>query len=228
MVDMKKMTKSEVLKLIGERLRASRIEKGFTQQEVADLLGVSKYQISKWECGTRDMTRSKLAQYAEVLNVSPVYLLGFDSDKTPHTQKNRTPSNLVDLSKEFKRGILAGDIACGEPINQEEGEEILIPYGADVALFCKGDSMINAGINDGDIVFIRYLDGFDEMINGKIAAVGIGDDYEYTLKRWFYNETKQTLKLVPENDLYKPRIFVGEQLEDVHLLGVAVGFTSIL
>lgn len=219
------MTMEEIMVLQGERLKAARLKAGLTQSELALRIGdkESKSQISKYERGERSLPRKKLETAAKVLGVSEIYLLGYDGSRVAPT-----PSNIVDLSKEFKRGILAGDIACGEPINQEEGEEILIPYGADVALFCKGDSMINAGINDGDIVFIRYLDGFDEMINGKIAAVGIGDDYEYTLKRWFYNETKQTLKLVPENDLYKPRIFVGEQLEDVHLLGVAVGFTSIL
>ena len=142
-------------------------------------------------------------------------------------QQVPTPTNLVPMS-EFHKGSLVGDIACGVPLNQEESEEVLLPFGADLALYCRGDSMINIGIGDGDIVYIRRLDGFDELINGRIAAVGIGDDYEYTLKRWFYNETTRTLKLVPENDNYKTLTFHGEELADIHLLGVAVGYTSVL
>lgn len=213
----------ELRSLIGQRLKSARVAAGLTQDQLSDMVGENgKFTISKYERGYRSIPRKKLEKFAEVLHVSPVYLLGYDDDTPP------APSNIVPIRKEFKKGYLVGDIACGSPINQEECEEILIPYDADIALYCKGDSMINAGINDGDIVFIKYMDWFDEMINGRIVAVGIGDDYEYTLKRWFYNETKQILKLVPENDSYKPMVFIGEQLEAIHLLGVAVGYTSVL
>ena len=218
------MTTQEAKKIIGKRIKEARIKKGYTQTELANLLpNEIKTNISKYENGVRSIPIKKLELFANILEVSPLYLLGIDGDDTPPV-----PSNIVSLKKEFKKGYLVGDIACGSPINQEECEEILIPYDADIALYCKGDSMINAGINDGDIVFIKYFDAFDEMLNGKIVAVGIGDDYEYTLKRQFYNETRRTLKLVPENDSYKPMIFKGEQLENIHLLGVAVGFTSVL
>lgn len=208
----------------GRKLRELREQKGLTQTELAQLLpNESKVSISRYETGVRTIPEKKIDLLAEIFGVSALYFMGRDE-----LQKVPKPSNIVPLGKEFKKGLLVGDIACGTPINQEECEEMLIPYDADIALYCKGDSMINIGINDGDIVFIRYLDGFDEMINGRIAAVGIGDDYEYTLKRWFYNETKHTLKLVPENDAYKPLIFTGEELADIHLLGVAVGYTSVL
>lgn len=208
----------------GRKLRELREQKGLTQTELAQLLpNESKVSISRYETGVRTIPEKKIDLLAEIFGVSALYFMGRDE-----LQKIAKPSNIVPIGKEFKKGLLVGDIACGTPINQEECEEMLIPYDADIALYCKGDSMINIGINDGDIVFIRYLDGFDEMINGRIAAVGIGDDYEYTLKRWFYNETKHTLKLVPENDAYKPLIFTGEELADIHLLGVAVGYTSVL
>lgn len=218
------MTKQEVRKIIAQRLREQRKKAGMTQEELAKRVPETvKSQISEYENARRSVPREKIEKFAEIFNVSPIYLMALDV-----VEKGEKPSNIVPIGKEFKKGLLVGDIACGTPINQEECEEMLIPYDADIALYCKGDSMINIGINDGDIVFIRYLDGFDEMINGRIAAVGIGDDYEYTLKRWFYNETRHTLKLVPENDAYKPLIFTGEELADIHLLGVAVGYTSVL
>lgn len=216
------MTAQDAKKIIGKRIKEARIKKGYTQTELANMLpNEIKTNISKYENGVRSIPIKKLEQFASILEVSPLYLLGIDADQ------DHTPSNLVPAS-EFKRGILVGDIACGEPINQEEYEEVLLPFNADFALYCRGDSMINIGINDGDIVYIRRLDGFDELINGRITAVGIGDDYEYTLKRWFYNEQRQTLKLVPENDDYETKIFRGEELTQIHLLGVAVGFTSVL
>jgi len=220
------MTKMEIRKIAAQRLREARKDKGMTQEELASMVdNTVKSQISEYENARRSIPHDKIEEFAKILNVSPLWLWGYNDIKndTPPA-----PSNIVPIKKEFKKGYLVGDIACGSPINQEECEEILIPYDADIALYCKGDSMINAGINDGDIVFIKYMNWFDEMINGKIVAVGIGDDYEYTLKRWFYNETKHTLKLIPENDSYKPMIFVGEQLANIHLLGVAVGFTSVL
>ena len=203
-----------------ERLLQARKAKGMTQGELASMVeNTVKSQISEYERAKRPIPHDKFERFAQVLNVSPMWLRGYD--EVP------TPTNLVPMS-EFHKGSLVGDIACGVPLNQEESEEVLLPFGADLALYCRGDSMINIGIGDGDIVYIRRLDGFDELINGRIAAVGIGDDYEYTLKRWFYNETTRTLKLVPENDNYKTLTFHGEELADIHLLGVAVGYTSVL
>ena len=220
------MTKMEIRKIAAQRLREARKDKGMTQEELASMVeNTVKSQISEYENARRSIPHDKIEEFAKILNVSPLWLWGYNDTKQDLPP---APSNIVPLKKEFKKGYLVGDIACGKPINQEECEEILIPYDADIALYCKGDSMINAGINDGDIVFIKYFDAFDEMLNGRIVAVGIGDDYEYTLKRQFYNETRRTLKLIPENDSYKPMIFVGEQLANIHLLGVAVGFTSVL
>lgn len=219
------MASDEIKKLIGQRLRETRKNAHLTQDELASKLPKeTKSQISKYERGERDIPISKLELFADILNVSPVYLFPFEGQQTI---TSHAPSNLVPMS-EFKRGSLVGDIACGEPINCEECEEVLLPFNADLALYCRGDSMINIGINDGDIVYIRRLDGFDEFINGRIAAVGIGDDYEYTLKRWFYNEQKQMLRLVPENDEYQPKTYRGDELSQIHLLGVAVGYTSVL
>ena len=219
--------KEETLKLIGERLREARKSKKLSQRALADKIkGQSKTQICDYEKGRRAIPRNLIVDFAQALDVSPSYLSAYDK-VSPNEEEQPTPTNLVPMS-EFHKGSLVGDIACGVPLNQEESEEVLLPFGADLALYCRGDSMINIGIGDGDIVYIRRLDGFDELINGRIAAVGIGDDYEYTLKRWFYNETARTLKLVPENDEYKTLTFRGEELADIHLLGVAVGYTSVL
>ena len=92
---------------------------------------------------------------------------------------------------------------------------------ADFCLKCKGDSMINARIHDGDIVFIRKQ---DVVANGEIAAIIIED--EATLKRFYYYKEQNMVILKPENSKYEDIVLMGEQLEKVKVLGKAVAFQS--
>ena len=81
--------------------------------------------------------------------------------------------------------------------------------------------MIGAGIHDGDIVFIRKQDIVD---NGQVAAVII--DNEATLKRVYFYPDKAKLVLQAENPQYEPLVYVGEELEDIHILGRAIAYQS--
>ena len=118
---------------------------------------------------------------------------------------------------------LLGSIACGEPILAQENLEgdVDLPdhVHADFALRCRGDSMINARIFDGDIVYIRRQ---DEVEDGQIAVVLIGD--EATLKR--VRLYPDHLSLEPENPLYRPIVLWGEEMSRARILGLAVAFTS--
>ena len=122
---------------------------------------------------------------------------------------------------------LLGEIACGEPIFCDEDRESYVEVGTDIrADFClraKGDSMINARIMDGDIVFIREQPMVD---NGEIAAVIIDD--EATLKRVYYYKEKNKLVLQAENPKYEPLVYVNEELDTIRILGKAVAFQSDL
>ena len=81
------------------------------------------------------------------------------------------------------------------------------------------DDLRNDGVSDGDIVYIRQQETVE---NGQIAAVLI--DGEATLKRVrFYGDH---VSLEPENPMYKPLTFWGEEMNQVHILGRAVYFTS--
>lgn len=81
--------------------------------------------------------------------------------------------------------------------------------------------MVGARIHDGDVVFIRKQ---PEVNNGQIAAVLIGD--EATLKRVYYYPEKNKLVLSPENSAYEPLVYVGQELAEVRILGLAVAFQS--
>lgn len=134
------------------------------------------------------------------------------------------PDNVIPAPATYKVPLL-GTIACGEPIlaseNIENQVEIPEHIHADFALRCKGDSMINARIHDGDIVYIRQQ---PEVNNGEIAAVLIGE--EATLKRVYVHDDHIVLQ--PENPAYAPLVYFGDSMSDVRILGKAVGFTSVL
>ena len=81
--------------------------------------------------------------------------------------------------------------------------------------------MIGARILEGDIVFIRAQSMVD---NGEIAAVRIGN--EATLKRVYYYPEKGKLVLQAENPKYEPLVYIGEELNEIEILGKAVAFQS--
>lgn len=203
---------------MGERIKALRIQHGLTQEELGQKVGVQKSAIYKYETGlVVNLKRSMIEKLALALGVKPTYLMGLSDEETI------IPPGFEPLPKMVKRPLV-GSIACGEPITAEENIEdyVDVPENVqcDFCLRCKGDSMIDAGIHDGDIVYIHIQ---PEVENGQIAAVRI--DGEATLKRVFWNEETQTLQLLAENRNYAPLVYTGPVLESVHIEGRAVGFT---
>ena len=103
---------------IGERVRTARIKKGYTQEELAKRLGYqSRSSVNKIEAG-RDIPRAMLGKLAEVLDVSPAYLMGWDSaptsDSPTSAQLSAHDSNISPIR--LKRFPLLGKIACGKPL----------------------------------------------------------------------------------------------------------------
>lgn len=206
---------------MASRIKERRISMGYTQEELADKLGLQKSAIAKYENGrVTNIKRSTIAKMAIVLDCSPSYLMGFE-DVQGESVINY--SDILPIKKQKIR--LMGEIACGKPIYASEDYETYVladkDIKADFALKAKGDSMINARINDGDIVFIREQ---PQVENGEIAAVIIGD--EATLKRVYYYKESNKLVLQAENPKYEPFVYVGKELEEVKILGKAVAFLS--
>ena len=202
---------------IREKLKQRRLELNLTMADVAKAVGVSEATVSRWESGNiADMRHSRIVALANVLQISPSVIMGWEDDDVYDVD------NIIPMPK-MKKIPLLGTIACGEPILAQENIDcdVDIPEGinADFALRCKGDSMIDARILDGDIVYIRQQ---PTVNNGDIAAVLIGD--EATLKRVYISG--DTVTLVACNSKYQPFVYSGEQLNDVRILGKAVYFTS--
>lgn len=207
---------------IGKKIRLQREFLGLTQEELAKKLGYkSKTTIAKIENGTNDIVQSKVIEFAKALNTTPAYLMGWEDDN------NSLPSNIVPLTKnKTKKVPLIGTIACGVPIlavqNIEEYIDMDSEIHADFALRCKGDSMINARIFDGDIVYIKEQPNIE---NGEIAAVVINNiEAEATLKRVYIDNEK--IRLCAENPLVKDMVFFHEDMNNVRILGKAVAFLS--
>ena len=109
---------------------------------------------------------------------------------------------------EVLRLPLVGQIAAGGPLLAEQNieEEIGVPEplstGADFLLRVRGDSMVNAGILDGDIVVVQRR---EDARNGEIVVALAGDDEsadEATVKRFFREDGR--IRLQPENDALEP------------------------
>lgn len=205
---------------VGEKIREARLKKGYTQTELAELLGYkSRSSINKIEIDGRDIPRSSVIKFAKVLDVTPAYLMGWEDEPKPEQPLYEQFDNIRPVK--LKRFPLLGEIACGKPIYAEEEHESYVSADADIhADFClkaKGDSMINADIHDGDVVFIRQQDMVE---NGEIAAVIIED--EATLKRVYYDRENNRLQLIAENPSYAPLVYMGEELNYIRILGKAV------
>lgn len=198
----------------GDKLKSLRIKRGLTQEELAEILGTSKQVISRYENNLRSPKVDVVQDYAEKLNVSVMY---FSDNSIPAAE------NIIPMPK-MRKIPLVGTIACGTPILAVENieDEVDIPehIHADFALRCKGDSMIDADIQDGDIVYIRQQ---DEVAPGQIAAVLVED--EATLKRFYYDEVAGVVTLVPANSAMPPQVYQGETLNHIKILGLAVGLT---
>jgi repressor LexA len=201
-------------------MKARRKELGLSGDQVAERLGVDRTTLFRYEKGTiKKVNHEALIPLAAILQTTPVYLMGLTDDA------NSTLALDNVFQVETKKFPLLSAVACGEPILATEDFETYVEAGADIradfCLKCKGDSMINARIQDGDIVFIRKQQTVE---NGEIAAVIIGD--EATLKRVFYYPESGKLVLQSGNPAYAPFVYVGEELTQIRILGKAVAFQS--
>lgn len=205
-----------------ENIKHLRQLRGYSQEELARMVGYTdRSTIAKIEAGGVDLSQSKIAAFAVALGVTPAQLMGI----TDEPKSSSLPSNVVPLQP-MKKIPLVGQIACGVPILAEQNIEDYIDLPghihADYALTCKGDSMINAGIWDGDVVYIRQQ---PEVENGQIAAVMVDED-EATLKRFYFDDS--IVQLVAENPSVRPMVFTGADISRVRVLGLAVGYTHII
>lgn len=132
---------------------------------------------------------------------------------------NLQTKNIVKTISMSDKLPIVGDIACGSPILAEENIESYVTFSRELLgsgkffiLRAKGNSMINAGINDGDLVIVRQQ---ETALEGQIVVALI--DCEATLKRYFVDHRKKKIRLHPENDNMEDMYF-----DSIAIQGVAV------
>ena len=129
--------------------------------------------------------------------------------------KTAAPARALPVEVHAMELPVMGRIAAGVPIEaiSEESHKVAVPgqmlsgKGHHYALEVKGDSMIDAGINDGDIVVIRETGTAD---NGDIV-VALVEDQEATLKR--FRQQGNTVALEAANPAYETRLYRDDQVK---------------
>ena len=177
-------------------LKYLRTKNEIEQLELASMIGLkSASAVSEWEKGLRIPSAGILADLANIFKVSLDNLMNVDLEKFNIGSSIPIP--------------LLGTIAAGLPLlavqNIEDYFMMDTKVKADFALKIQGDSMIGAGIFDGDIVFIKKQ---SDLNNGDIGAVLIDDSA--TLKKFFRDNG--TIILQAENNDYKPKIYTDGNL----------------
>lgn len=221
---MKKATTSD-------RLQELMKNRGLRQVDILDMVKpyckkfdvrLGKNDLSQYVNGKVEPRQEKLTVLGQALGVSEAWLMGYDVPMERSDASAAIPKGFIPVPKTTKIPLV-GTIACGVPILADENIEgyVELPDNirADFALRCKGDSMIGAGIRDGDIVYIRKNREIPR--NGQIAAIRINE--EATLKRFYLQG--DTVRLVAENPAVPTMIFVGEEINNLAVEGLAVGYT---
>ena len=200
----------QIMAEIGKRIREKREAIGMTQEELASKLGYkNKSSIAKIETGANDIIQSKVVEFANVLDTTVAYLMGWD---------NPTPS---------RKGVIVnvlGRVAAGIPIDAikdiidtEEIPEEMARTGEFFGLQIHGDSM-TPSICDGDIVIVKQQ---NDAESGDIVIATINGD-EATCKR--LRKYKDGIELISNNPSYSPFEFNNQEIEEkpVRIIGKVV------
>ncbi|MCB1557144.1 MAG: transcriptional repressor LexA [Alphaproteobacteria bacterium] len=208
----------DLLILIHERMNAGDIAPSY--EEMRESVGLkSKSGIHRLIAALEDRGYLRRlphkARAIEVIRLPEGYQNPLQNP--PETVPAKAPA--FPVAHAFESIPLYGKIAAGSPIEaiRDEGETIDIPPtllgpGSHYALRVEGDSMINAGINDHDIVIIERAERAEQ---GQIV-VALVDDNEVTLKR--FRRAGNRIILEPENDNYEPWVLEPDRVKIQGLL----------
>ena len=168
-----------------------------TLQDIADALNIAK---------------SSASRYLETMKNNGM----IEKDNGWHGVRTKTMTKMIQGIEQIP---VIGSIACGNLLFAEENIESYIPVpkdflGSGKHFFLKatGNSMINAGIVDGDWVLFRQQDTAEE---GQIVIARV--DNEATLKRYYLDKKRKKVRLHPENDEMEDMFF-----DSINIQGIAV------
>lgn len=182
--------------MTGERIKKLRKEKGLTQEQLGNLLGVKKSAIAKYENNrVENLKKETIQKLSEIFDVSPSYFLGFNE------------TNLMPVTDSIVIPLY-NDVSCGIGMFVDDNidEYISLPetlLSTNKEYFCQyasGDSMIDENINPGDLIVFEKI---SNLRNGDIGCFTI-DDNIATCKKFYRDNKNHCIILQPANPEYSP------------------------
>ena len=197
--------------MTGQRIKKLRKEKGLTQEQLGNLLGVKKSAISKYENNrVENLKKETIQKLSEIFEVPATYFLGIDETNQP------TITNSITIP-------LYNDISCGTGIFVDDNidEYIALPESLltlNKEYFCQyasGDSMIDENINPGDLIVFEKC---NHLKNGDIGCFTLEDNIA-TCKKFYQDDDNQCIILQPANSSYSPLIINYENQNGFRIIG---------
>ena len=204
---------------VGQNIKNLRIERGLTQEELGNIVGVKRAAVQKWESGrVCNLKRSTIQKLSEYFSVVPSFFIDASAKR-----EYPTPN----VTNDYTAFPVLGEIAAGYDniaVEDWDGEVIEIPKSYlrghkkdEFFVLCvKGDSMYPE-YHEGDKVLILRQNALD--FSGQIGAVIYGDEFA-TLKKVEFSPGEDWLNLVPINPMHPPKKIEKAGLEHCHIIGV--------
>lgn len=205
------MTTSESIKRLREKY-------GLTQSDLGKIAGLSSKAVGAWESGRAEPRIGAIEKIAAFFGIPKSEVLGWNDEENPL-------EGILNLSTPDAYAVpVLGRICCGDGSFTEDSYDGYFVLDksihADFCLEARGDSMTDAGIDDGDRVFLRKTTEYED---GRIYGVLMKGEDLASLKRVYRLEDK--LMLQPCNSEYPPQILPQD---DVFIIGECVGVYKII
>lgn len=201
---------------LGDNIRFLRIQRGYSQDYVAEKLGYKSYTtVQKWESGVSEPPIKKLKELSILLKADMNDLANTDMTSSSISTSRKLPAVKINVLGRVAAGIPIE--AVEEVIDQEEITEELARTGSFFGLQIKGNSM-EPRICEGDVVIVRQQD--DAESGDVVIALINGDDAVCKRLRKY----RDGIELISNNPSYEPMYFDNEEIEKkpVRIIGKVI------
>ena len=199
---------------VGNYIKSLRKDKGLTQEELGNMIGVKKAAVQKWESGmVQNLKRNTIKQLSEIFEVSPASFI--DDDDPIESNATILPQSDIRMIPLYESVSAGFGAAARDCVIDYIPTVIHNPYEAaeTIAIRVSGDSMYPK-IEDGDTIVVHKQSSVD---SGQIAVVLI-DGEDAVVKKVKYGSN--WVDLISINPEFKTRHFEDEELDRLRVLGL--------
>ncbi|HWP97091.1 MAG TPA: S24 family peptidase [Syntrophomonadaceae bacterium] len=174
--------------VLGKKIKYLREMQHINRSELADLIGLTYHALSKYETGEREPDYNTLCKFARYFHVSTDYLLGL-SEKTEYISVVAEAPTPQDLKLPIL-GVLHADRTLLASANFIGELPVPVHMQGDFILQVNDDSMVGAGILDGDYIICRETENAQD---GQIVAAVKDQSAEPALLRYYFVKGKRRI-----------------------------------